>query len=113
MQLVAGVRLDDIHTYEKSKEGTDTCNTGTDGDGRGLFAGAPEEVLEHSRVTFHCPARAGALFLLGQERIESPLPVGGRVSEVNYCVFVHLIPPSCPGGNAGIQSHSGTFSAAS
>jgi hypothetical protein len=96
-----------MHANEETKEGTDTSNSGTDGDGRWLFAGesrtvsinkdilrsycvwlftgTPEEVLKHTRVAFNCPARTRALFFLGQEGIESPLPAGSSVSEINDC----------------------------
>jgi hypothetical protein len=61
-----------------------------------LFARTPEEVLEHSGVTFHSPPGAGALLFLCKESIEGTLPAGGRVSEVNDGIFCHFITPTYP-----------------
>ena len=44
LELVAGIRLDYIHADKEVVEGTDTGNSGTNGDSRRLFTGEPRVV---------------------------------------------------------------------
>jgi hypothetical protein len=52
-----------------------------------LFAGAPEEILQHPRVTFHSPVRTRSLLFLGQKCIEGSLPTGSSVRVKLTIVF--------------------------
>jgi hypothetical protein len=41
-----------------------------------LPAGASEEILKHTRITFDSTSRFGAAMFFGQEGIEGLLPIG-------------------------------------
>jgi hypothetical protein len=51
------------------------------------------------------------LFLLGKKSIESSLPAGPGVGEINDCIFCHFIPPSCPARIEGLPDCLCAFSA--
>jgi hypothetical protein len=71
-----------------------------------LFGGASEEVLQHSRVTFHRPPGTRTLLFLSQKGTEGSVPAGSCVTEVNDSICSHFIPPASPFLKCYIIYHS-------